>query len=526
MKRVFIICAAALTMLCGCGKIHTEIHNLEYRVEKTENKLDDLVSKVEALQKLADAAAQNVYIESVTAVDGGFKVVFTDGKSFTVVSGEDSKVDYTEDSQYYYFDFGDGNTVAVAKSNALAIKLETTEVELAPSKAVEIPFTIVGADETTVVLVEDCAYNVKVGESSITVSAEKVIPGYFIVKAVRNSDGAVSAIAVSVAKAEIEDVTFELEVVDITHNGAIVNVTPSNNYVYYYVSVEKSDYVSQFETAEELIEADIDYFYERYGQNYSQYGFSSFEDLFLNGLCLQGPQAYDGALDYLDAETDYVAYAWAIDEDFNVVSSEVAMEAFTTLEAPKPAGDYIGVALWHDVFAADIYGIDGEQFNLDFPVDVYEKDGLYTFDSPYDYVNIANWFGITPEELEPYHGNYRSALIKIDASDPKEVHFELQDLGCCLNADDGWLSGGAEYDDEVISTGTLVDGVITFGEMTGALSKYQAGYPVFSVNEGNTFMITLPDPASKAAKLNTSAATTIRLVRRGLGNTLSAKVSR
>lgn len=518
MKKYLVIFAAAAAMLCGCNKYDDQIADLEKRVNNAEQTVSGLVSKVDALQQLMDKLNAGVSITSVAPAAGGFTVSFSDNTSFTVVNGadgadgadgaqgpagKDSEVKYTEDSLCYYFDFGDGNVVSVAKAGAFGIKVEKDAIEVENGVPATLPFEVVGADETTKLLVEDCAYEVEIGEDALTISAAKVVDGNFVFKAVRNSDGANSAVVISVSKkAPQANVTIALEVTEITQTGALVLCTPSNETAHYIISVEKASYVDQFSSDEELVQADLDYYCEYYASDYADYGFSSIEDLVYNGLGHAGYYEDDWA-GYLQAATDYVAYAFAIDEDLNLLSPEVTKVPFSTLEEEALDATYLGVAIWHDAFVSTVFDMEGE--NLDLPVDVYEDNympGCFYFDSPYNYANIAAWFGLTPEEMEQYTGNWKKAVISIDASNPSKVYMPYQELGCSLNSQYGWMSGGATYQGETLSTGVYANDQIVFdGLMYVGLQKYNGGTPLAWVNEeGGSFVIDMPAKSAAPAK--------------------------
>lgn len=123
--------------------------------------------------------------------------------------------------------------------------------------------------------------------------------------------------------------TFDVNVTDITTSSATIACTPSDLNVHYLISCESPVYVNQFASGEELAAADIEFFRNKYGSNYAEYGFSSFEDLFLKGLCVTGNNV--DSYDQLDAATDYIAYVFAVDSELNVVS-DVFKKEFRTKE--------------------------------------------------------------------------------------------------------------------------------------------------------------------------------------------------
>lgn len=512
-------------LACACNKYDDAISDLQKRVDSTEQNVTTLVSKVDALQTLLNAIQSGVSIKSVSPVDGGFTVAFSDGNSFTVVNGangqdgkpgengkdgEDSKVSFTEDGSCYYFDFGDGNVVAVSKAGAFGLKVANADVELESGVPTVINYEVIGADETTKVLVSDCPYTYEIAESTITISSDKAADGSFIIKAIRNSDGANSAAVVTVKKHVPTDVTFEITVTDIEENSATGNFAPSNKEVYYIAAIETASYVNQFETDEDLYNAEIDFWYENYGEDYADYGFESFIDLMLNGVCYTGDQSVDYS-NSLKAGTEYIAYAFAIDENLNLISSEIAKEEFETLAGISLDDmNYLGVAIWHDIFTENIFTMNNPNCNFDIAVDVYEdpaKPGMFYFDSPYDYVTLADWYETTPEDMYQYSGNWHEKIITIDATDPDAVVFPYQELGYCLNSSYGWFYAGSECDGETYGFGTYADGKITFAEpsLLVALSKYNLTSP-WEV-EGD-LIIEMPEAAAAAPAKTKAAAST------------------
>ncbi|MCQ2186873.1 MAG: DUF4988 domain-containing protein [Bacteroidales bacterium] len=510
MKKLLVICAAVAALVCACNKYDGAISDLEKRINSTEQSVNNLLNKVDALQKILDAIQSGVSIKSVSPVDGGFTVTFSDNNSFTVVNGkdgqdgkpgedgkdgEDSKVSYTEDNLCYYFDFGDGNKVAVSKTGAFGIKAEKTEFEIESGVPVEIPFEVIGGDATTKILVEDCPYTYRIGEKAVTISSEKSLAGSFVIKAIRNSDGANSAIVITVAKKAITDVKFQITAYDITQYGAVIDVIPSNKEALYIYSVESAGYVDQFDNVADLCAADLEYWEELYETKYSSYA-PTFKEFITGNLVKSGDFLADDWEGYLQPDTDYVAYAYAIDEDtLEPISSELGRADFSTLPTQK-LGDvtYLGVAIWHDSIISEVYGFyDGGALPVDMPVDVYEDNatpGVFYFDSPYCAENIMEWFGLSDPTKLQY--NVRQTYITIDASDPDAVSFPYQELGVMLDPDAGWASAGAT------STGTYTDGVISFT----CEFDYGESYEPYTYvgNDSGEFTITMPDANSAPAK--------------------------
>ena len=496
MKRFLLILAAAAALVCSCNNYDDEIDNLENRLDQTESTIEIIKSKVEALNTLLEAISNGISIKSVTPVKDGFNIVFSDGSSYTIVNGGDAQVNYTDDGSCYTFDFGDGNVVSVGKVGAFAIKPESDIIKLVPGEEKIVKFEVIGGDDSVKFLAEADAYEVEVADGEMSVYADKVQPGIIILKAIRNSDGATCAIVFTVEKKAIENVTIELSVTDPTATSAYIAVTPSNKNVFYLMNVDpKADYAGDPKEAAEAFIAEIE---ELYGEEYVGYGYSSFAELFTENFCYKGD--IEGDFTGLASDTEYVAYACALDEEtLDILTKEIPSVEFKTLGL----GNYLGVATWHDVFVDEWFKLVEDGYPVDLPVDVYEdydKKGVFYFDSPYNYANIAPWFDSTPEEMYQYDGNWKPWVVTIDASNPAEVHMDFQELGCCLSGDLGWFWAGAEYEGEALSTGTYENGVIAFTTPNGmlkAMDKYN-DFGLYYANTSGTFNIIMPTGAPSA----------------------------
>lgn len=497
MKRFLLILAAAAALVCSCNKYDDEINNLENRLDQTESTIEIIKSKVEALNTLLEALSNGLSIKSVTPVKEGFNIVFSDGTSYTIVNGGDAQVNYTDDGSCYTFDFGDGNVVSVGKVGAFAIRPESDVIKLTPGEEKIVKFQVIGGDDSVKFLAEADAYDVEVADGEMSVYADKVQPGIIILKAIRNSDGATCAIVFTVEKKAIEDVTIELSVTDPTATSAFITVTPSNKNVFYLMNVDpKADYAGDPKEAAEAFIAEIE---ELYGEEYVGYGYSSFAELFTENFCYKGD--IEGDFTGLASDTEYVAYACALDEEtLDILTKEIPSVEFKTLGL----GNYLGVATWHDSFISDMFDLG--ELPIDFPVDVYEDydiKGLFYFDSPYNYANIAPWFNSTPEEMYQYDGNWKPCVVTVDATDPAAVVMPWQELGVCMDPTYGWFWGGSEYDGEAESTGTYANGVIAFTTPNGmltAMDKYPSAssYNIYYADSLGDFNIIMPTGAPSA----------------------------
>ena len=118
--------------------------------------------------------------------------------------------------------------------------------------------------------------------------------------------------------------TFEITVSDVTASTATVSVTPSDSSVWYYYDIIPVEYFNEYADADELakdylewIEDEVEY-YQEYGVDYV------FEDWLSRGV-----DGYD--FSDLTAETEYVAFAFAVDTSTHLNTGAFFQTHFTTL---------------------------------------------------------------------------------------------------------------------------------------------------------------------------------------------------
>lgn len=178
--------------------------------------------------------------------------------------------------------------------------------------------------------------------ASVTVENYEETPTVVTLKIADNNTADAREATVTFAGEGVEDVvvtvkqagktvyTFNIDAINVEETTATIVCKPSDANVHYLLSCETARYVNQFATGEELAAADIEYFRGVYGNNFANFNFSSFEDLFYNGLCDYSDKEW--AISKLSSSTDYVAYVFAVDAELNVVS-EVFKKEFTTKES-------------------------------------------------------------------------------------------------------------------------------------------------------------------------------------------------
>lgn len=135
--------------------------------------------------------------------DGAWKVSFdgTTWEDVPVTGTVEPKFGMEETDAEYIFTLGE-TVITILKENAFAIKVQKYELETAPGRTLTFSYTLVGADNTTHVVVEEAkGFEASVDEGNMLITvkapADKV-SGYVLVKAVRNSDGKYSAQYISI----------------------------------------------------------------------------------------------------------------------------------------------------------------------------------------------------------------------------------------------------------------------------------------------------------------------------------------
>ena len=130
-------------------------------------------------------------------------VVSFDGQSWTAVpvSGEATpQLTVSETESEYIFTQG-STEIRIPKTNAFAIKVSNYSLPIEKGEEVKLTYTLIGEDESTVVLAEarNVAYSIDTEAKTITLVPEST-EGYVLLKAVRNSDGKYSAQYINIVK--------------------------------------------------------------------------------------------------------------------------------------------------------------------------------------------------------------------------------------------------------------------------------------------------------------------------------------
>lgn len=217
MKRFILMICAVAALVCSCDKYGDTIEDLAKRADGISATSAMLLSKVEALQVLADAKDAQTTISSITNEAEGLKVCFSDGSQYIITDGAagadgadgkpgaagpdgQDKIKVTETDIDYTFDFGNGSVITVAKTFMLDLE---DSFEAPAGSDVEIEYEVIADDGSVHVLAKsnDGCKIVSIDEEAgvIVVKASgRQGEHHVIVSAIRNSDGKVNEKVVSI----------------------------------------------------------------------------------------------------------------------------------------------------------------------------------------------------------------------------------------------------------------------------------------------------------------------------------------
>ena len=312
-------------------------------------------------------------------------------------------------------------------------------------------------------------------------------------------------VVVSVSQAAKKDVSFTITVENVTYKSAEINCVPSDGTAYYLLSCEKAAYVDQFTTDADLIQADMEYFYEKYGESYTEHKYESYEQLFLEGLCSVGTEEWTPSP--LDPETEYVVYAFAVDAELNPITSTVPKVRFTTEAKPVENWNYYGKGKYTEGYLSGLFGLDAKQVEVDIYQDPNNENRFAMFNA-YGPEMLVNWMfkeSVTIEQIEAAKGQlwddtYYSYTIDFTTG---EVVMPVQPIGF-IHPSYGAIEAGIapEYKDP---NGSYADGVVTL-QVNGATLYLPNGAETsngttyyFTGNLNGAFKIEMPTSAQSSA---------------------------
>jgi hypothetical protein len=194
MKKILLL-TALLALFCAC---QDKYEDLKSQVAKLETRMDQL-SKV-----LDDAIAKSMTV-TVTEVEGGHKLTFSDGSSFVVADGEkgdpgdpgepgdDATVDIQETDDAYVIKVGD-RTYTIPKTTKFTLILDKEEAYVFGGQSVTVKYTLIGADASTKVFVsatEGIKADIDQEAKQIVITLPETLASgdYAVVTAVSNESG-------------------------------------------------------------------------------------------------------------------------------------------------------------------------------------------------------------------------------------------------------------------------------------------------------------------------------------------------
>lgn len=206
---------------------------------------------------------------------------------------------------------------------------------------------------------------------------------------------------------------------------------------------------------------------------------------------INGEGGYYTVATGMPAKTQLMIIVWATNGDME----SWVYDTYTTDKLPY-VWNSLGKGTLTDGFFVSLFS------RPDYTVacDVYEEattPGLYMITN-YQLPLVAQFFGITEEEMLPYEGgNWKVTELVIDATNPEAVFIDDQDYGVCVNSAYGFVLIGAD------PVGTLADGAITFPAKTMYAGL---GGTWYYGNTAGTFKITLPSVGLAAPAISPASA--------------------
>jgi len=259
MKKILLALAFLSLLVAGCSKAYDD-SAIKQRIDNLETLVRDNTQAIARLQEILDDASAKGLTLTVTPVEGGNLLTFSDGTSVIVLDGEKGdkgdqgdrgdkgdpgtpgqpgsdatiSIEESTDGSSYIITAGD-KQYTIRKGQTFALKLTTTEVQLGVSESVEIPYTLTDGDETTHVFIATQAggYTARVDEagSKVVVTAPAVLPdkGFIVVTASKNSTSEMSSQYVSFLKGTLE-VVADTELVEAEGGTVTLTVTADSDY--------------------------------------------------------------------------------------------------------------------------------------------------------------------------------------------------------------------------------------------------------------------------------------------------------
>lgn len=160
-------------------------------------------------------------------------------------------------------------------------------------------------------LVLSHGFVLKIGESVDNIAFSREVPVPFTV-------GSNSFIVLG--DVDVSTVSFSLEVNSVSNMNGIISFAPSSSDFMYIPCIEKKSKFDLFKDDSEITTAVLDHYKNKYGTGWKQ--------SLIDNICRKGSD--DVIFSGLEADTDYVAFAFAVDEDMNIMSGVTRISFHTS----------------------------------------------------------------------------------------------------------------------------------------------------------------------------------------------------
>lgn len=189
------------------------------------------------------------------------------------------------------------------------------------------------------------------------------------------------------------DDSFEITVSDITYTSALINVTPSNTSLPYFVNVVSEEDLENYSGEEDAFIFHLELLRDYY------LSFGKTPEEMIANLCFVGPKSLP--IEELVAGKKYYAYAMSVDEDF-FICSHVTMEEFST---PAPSASTLSFEVnIEEIFYDHIEGTVTPSNNDPYVCSVQMAESLLWYESEEDYMAAI------VDELNWWHGGVDNSL--------------------------------------------------------------------------------------------------------------------
>lgn len=268
--------AVFAVLFAGCSKSYDN-SDLQQRVDELAEQVDANATLLKQLQAMLENPITVGLTVTVTEVEGGTLLTFSDGTSFTIPDGAkgdkgekgdkgdkgdpgqdattavDFSVTESADGSHYIFKIGD-QEYTVKRGQNFSLKLTTTEMGMAPGETAEVSYVVTAGDETVrVIVAAQSGYEVKLDQEAqkliLTAPLELPEKGFVVLTAVKNSTGEQSSQYLSILRGQLT-VTADAEVVE--PEGGYVTLTVQADCDYTVNIPDDCDWIRQVTSKAEM----------------------------------------------------------------------------------------------------------------------------------------------------------------------------------------------------------------------------------------------------------------------------------